>query len=81
MARLYEKNLYRRKTIRHIRRIKKSIKKGRHGYLSCYGRRGISAAFEFSSLEVAARFLRIKGYSVELRIYYIPFFRHVFISY
>lgn len=82
----------RRETIRYIRRIKKSLKKGRHGYFSCYGHRDIVTVFEFSSLEIAARFLRRKGYSVELFIGQIPLgplcferplrvFRYVSISY
>ena len=62
----------RRETISYIRRIKKSLKKNRHGYLSCYGYRDVTTAFEFSSLEVAARFLRRKGYSVELQIHRVP---------
>lgn len=76
----------------YIRRIKKDIKKGRHYTLSCYGYRDILKYFNYSSLEIAARFLRKKGYPIEMRIYNIPLsplcfgrplrvFRYVFIIY
>ena len=62
-------------TIRYIRRLKKDFKKGRHDNPSCYVNRDIRDILDmksYSSLEIAARFLRIKGYPIEIRIYNIP---------
>lgn len=78
--------------IKYIRKIKNDIKKGRHDYLSCYGRRDVFTTFKTSPLEIAARFLRRKGYTIDIRIYVIPlgplfldrpyeFLRHVIINY
>nr|DAF63776.1 MAG TPA: hypothetical protein [Podoviridae sp. ctz6O13] len=63
------------KTVRYIRRIKRSINKGRHGRLSCYGYKDIldyPDYSDYSSLEIAARFLRRKGHQIEIHIYNIP---------
>lgn len=59
-------------TIRYIRRIKKDIKKGRYIVLSHCDHRGIVEFFRYSPLEIAARFLRRAGYSIDIRIHYIP---------
>ena len=59
-------------TIRYIRRIKKDIKKGRHITLSHCDHRGIVEFFRYSPLEIAARFLRRKGYPITIRIYVVP---------
>ena len=60
------------KTIRYIRRIKKDLKKGRHDSLSYDRNIGVLDNYDYSSLEIAARFLRRKGYSIEICIYNIP---------
>lgn len=59
-------------TIRYIRRIKKDIKKGRHITLSHCDHRGIVEFFRYSPLEIAARFLRRKGYPITIHVHYIP---------
>nr|DAF62050.1 MAG TPA: hypothetical protein [Phage sp. ctL4h4] len=82
----------RSETIRYIRKIKKNIKKCGHDYLSCYGRRGVFTTFKTSPLEIAARFLRRKGYAIDIRINVAPLshfylgkylrcLRYVFINY
>lgn len=79
-------------TTMYIRRIKKDIKKGRHITLSHCGHRGIVEFFRYSPLEIAARFLRRKGYPITIRIYVVPLgplcfgrplsvFRYVFVVY
>lgn len=59
-------------TIGYIRKIKKDIKKGRHSRFSHCDHRGIVEYFKYSSLEIAARFLRRKGYPITIRIDIIP---------
>lgn len=59
-------------TIRYIRGIKKDLKKGKHNNLHCYGYRDILKNDNYPPLEIAARFLRRKGYPIEIHIYQIP---------
>lgn len=61
----------RREIIRYIRSIKRLIKKGKHGSLYCHAHRDI-IGYDYPPLEIAARFLRRAGYSIEIRIYQIP---------
>jgi len=62
----------RAETIIYIRKIKKDLKKDRHNSLSQYGYSDIMGFFEYPPLEIAARFLRRKGYSITIRIYNKP---------
>ena len=61
----------RAETIRYIRRIKRLIKKGKHGSLYWHVHRDI-ISYDYSPLEIAARFLRRAGYPIEIRIHQIP---------
>lgn len=62
----------RRETIRYIRRIKRLLKKGKHGSLYWYVRIDILDNTDYPPLEIAARFLRRAGYPIEIRKYQIP---------
>ena len=79
-------------TIRYIKRIRKDIKKGRHGNLMCSTHISIFEDMVYSPIEIAARFLRRKGYTIDIRIDIVPYgtlcfgsplkcFRYVFIDY
>ena len=56
----------------YIQRIKKDLKKGRHNSLSQCGYRDIMGFLGYPPIEIAARFLRRKGYPVTIHIYNIP---------
>lgn len=58
-------------TIRYIRRIKRDIKKGKHNSLYCHMHRDILGDTDYPPLEIAARFLRRAGYSIDIRVHYI----------
>lgn len=78
--------------IRYIRKIKKDIKKGRHDNLMCSTYISIIEDHGYQPLEIAARFLRRKGYTVKVRSHIIPLsplcfgrplsvYRYVIVSY
>jgi|GEM_PF-5910359 len=54
--------------IRYIRKIKKDIKKGRHNSLDCGTYISIMEDPGYRPLEIAARFLRRKGYAIDIRV-------------
>lgn len=79
-------------TIRYIKRIRKDIKKGRHDNLMCSTYISIIEDHGYQPLEIAARFLRRKGYAIDIRINVVPLnhlhlgkylrcLRYVFINY
>lgn len=76
----------------YIRRIKKDIKKGRYNSLDCGTYISIMEDPGYHPLEIAARFLRRKGYTVKVRSHIIPLsplcfgrplsaYRYVIVSY
>lgn len=58
--------------IRYIRKIKKDIKKGRHDNLICSTHISIMEDPGYHPLEIAARFLRRKGYAIDVRSHIVP---------
>lgn len=79
-------------TIRYIKRIRKDIKKGRHDILTCSTHISIMEDPGYLPLEIAARFLRRKGYAIDIRSHIVHLgplcfgrplecYRYVFINY
>ena len=58
--------------IKYIRKIKKDIKKGRHDSLMCSTYISIIEDHGYQPLEIAARFLRRKGYTIDIRVNKVP---------
>lgn len=55
-------------TISYIKSIRKDIKKGRHNSLDCGTYISIMEDHGYHPLEIAARFLRRKGYAIDIRV-------------